>query len=419
MKIAEIIERRTAVEAEMRSLYDDAEKAGEDLAGEKLEKWNALKTERDELTAKEERAKLRDELDRKADAKPVENRGDAEGDTVFGLKPEQRMADYLRKTTGAETEGLSVGRAVRGMLTGDWEGAEAERRVMGTTPGATGGFLMPAPISANVIDLARNQAVLVRAGALTIPMQSQNLRVVKVLTDPTASWRGEGDDINESDGTFEAVNLKAHSLAALVRVNAELLDDVPSFAATLDNQLAAALALELDHAGLYGNGVGKPLGLRYTSGVNEENMGNNGAVPTDYDKFLDLIEDIELSNGTVDTVVWSPRTKNTMAKITTGITSDKTKLEPPADFAALRRLTSNQVSITEEQGSSGAVCSTAFMGGFGNMAFGIRQAITIEASRVADTAFKKNQVLVRAIMRADVAVYRPNHFGRLIGIKAS
>ena len=104
-----------------------------------------------------------------------------------------------------------------------------------------------------------------------------------------------------------------------------------------------------------------------------------------------------------------------MAKLVTGISGDLTKLTPPADYAALRKLTSNQISITETQGSSNAA-STTFIGGFENCAFAIRQGIQIEASRVSGTAFEKNQVLVRAIMRADFAVYRPNQLGRLIGI---
>ena len=41
----------------------------------------------------------------------------------------------------------------------------------------------------------------------------------------------------------------------LCRVNAELLDDVPSFASTLDGILSASIAVKLDYAGLYGTGT--------------------------------------------------------------------------------------------------------------------------------------------------------------------
>lgn len=416
MRLAEISARIAVVETEMRDLYDAAEQRGEDLSGESLESWNALSAELDELRIKEQRARRRDELDRRAAGRPVESRA-PEGDvSPLGLRPEQRCADYVRQTSGVDCSGLSVGRLVAGMVTGRWSDAEREQRTMGSTSGAAGGFLVPTPVAANVIDLARNASVLIRAGVGTIPMSSNTLTIPQVLSDPQPSWRGEGQAIDERDGTFGAQNLTARSLAVLVRVNAELLDDVPTFASILDNQLASSMALALDRAGLYGNGVGQPLGLRNNSLVNETSMGANGATPTDYDDFLDLLLSLREANGNPTTLVYAPRTANTLAKIVTGIASDKTKLTQPADFAALAKLQSNQISIAETQGSSNAA-STAFLGGFENCAFAIRQDLTIEASRL--TAFSTNQVLVRAILRADFACYRPAQLARLIGILAS
>lgn len=418
MKLMDIVERRNAVEAEMQGLYDAAEKAGEDLSGEKLETWTKLDHERRDLKAKEDRARTRDELARQADAKPIVEKRPQD---TWALTNEQRWADYVSAQSGESCEGLSLGRGIAALLRGDWRGAEAEKRAMGTTSNVAGGFFVPDLVSANVIDLVRNRSVLSAAGALTVPMTANNMTMVRVITDPTAAWRAEGATISESDSEFGAILIVPNSVAALCRVNAELLDDVPSFASTLDGMLAAALAQKLDHAGLYGSGVGaEPTGLRNIStsdGINEISMGTNGATPTDYDDFLDLIRDVELDNGSPDTVIMSPRTKATLAQIKTGITSDLTKLQAPADFAALRRVVSNQVSITETQGSSG-VASTAFIGGFSNMAIAMRQNIQIEASRTSGTAFEKNQVMVRAILRADIAVMRPAMFGRLIGITA-
>ena len=416
MKLTEIIERRAAVAAELKTLFDAAEKAGKDLEGADLEKFNKLRDERTKLTEQEDRAKLRDELDRKAEARDVESRGDEPA--AYALTKEQRMADYVEKTTGEKTAGLSIGKVIRSILTGDWRESEAEARVMGGTPNTAGGYFIPNPISANVIDLARNSSVMIQAGALTVPMSTASLGFVKILTDPTGDWRGEGQEIAESDASFGLVTLHANSLAALCTVNAELMDDAPNFAATLDAMLASALALKLDYAGLYGISVIDPAGIRGTDGVQEVSMGDNGAVPTDYDDFLDVINKIELANGAPTTMIWSPRDKNTMAKLVTGITSDKTKLTPPADFTALRRLVSNQVKVDETQGSTNAA-STAFFGGFENYAFGMRQQIQIEASKVSGDAFKKNQVQVRAILRADGVAFRASLLGRLIGIKAS
>lgn len=335
--------------------------------------------------------------------------------TVFALTREQRMSDYLKRTEGLDCAGLSVGRMIRGLALGKWDGSEAERRVMASHTGTTGGFLVPAQLSANVIDLARNGSALSRAGVSTIPMAGSNLTVARVLGDPTASWRGEGTTITESDSTFGALMLTAHNLAALVRINNELLADAPNIGATIDAQLAAVLALELDAAGLYGNGVGRPLGLRGTAGLQELSMGENGAALEDYDDFLALGQLIEEANGTADTLVYAPRTKKKLAALVTGIAGDKTKLEPPEMFRSLAKFTSNQVSVTETQGSSG-LASTVFMGGFANCAFAIRQGITIEMSNVSGTTFEKNQTLIRAILRADFAVFRPSHLARLTGV---
>lgn len=263
--------------------------------------------------------------------------------------------------------------------------------------------------------MARKSSVLVGAGVGTIPMTAGTLRIARVVSDPTAAWRDEGDAITESDGTFAAVNLKAHSLAALVRINNELLDDAAGFASLIDNMLAVTLALEMDRIGLYGPGGAEPLGLRLDPGLQEVSMGTNGAVQADYDDTLDLIQKVEEANGSVSTLIQSPRSKTKLAELVTGISGDKTKLPAPADYTALRRLTSNQISIAETQGSSG-VASTTFVGGFENAAFAIRQNVTIEMSRQSSDVFTKNQTHIRAIMRGDFVAYRPALMGRLVGI---
>jgi HK97 family phage major capsid protein len=413
-KLTDIRARRAAIETEQRTLLDAADKAGkDDLDGAELEKFNALQAEDTTLKGTEDRARVRDELDRKAEGKPAGPGDQAAPGTVRALKPEQRMAELY---PAGDRENLSLARAVRGAVLGDWSGADAERRAMGTTTSTLGGFLVPSPISANIIDMARNRVCVVLAGALTIPMETADLTVVQVTTDPTAAWRAEGETISESDGGFAALNLSTKSLAALVRCNAELLEDVPAFQAQLEIQLAAALALKLDYAALYGIGAAsEPRGLRNDPNVNEVSMGTNGAAATTFDEYLDAAQKVEDANGMPTACIYAPRTKNKLAKLVTGISGDKTKLVPPADFTALRRFVTNQVGVAETQGSS-SVASTSFVGDFTHMALAIRSNIVIEASRTADTAFAKNQIMIRAIMRADVAVIRPTHFCRIVGI---
>lgn len=52
------------------------------------------------------------------------------------------------------------------------------------------------------------------------------------------------------------------SIAALVRVSVELLEDVPQFAGQIEGKISAALALEVDRVGLFGSGsASEPLGI--------------------------------------------------------------------------------------------------------------------------------------------------------------
>ena len=407
MKRHEIKARHDSIAAELRQLDPTAEGAEARMA--------ELEKELGTLATRAKQFDMLDALDRTNSATPAEFRDSLAASTI--LTPETRMAAWHEARTGESSEGLSLGRFIAGSLTGRWDGAERERelRTQSTMVGSAGGYLIPAALSNVLIDLARNRAVFVQAGARTIPMPSGTMRVPTVDADPTATLRGEGVAITESDAAFGALNLTAHSIAAMVRVNNELLEDAPGFAAMIEGMLANVLALKLDYLALYGTGTSQPWGLRTLESVAEQSMGTNGAAMTDYDRFLDLAQTIEEANGTATAAVMAPRTRTKLAKLVTGISGDKTKLVPPAEFTALRRLVSNQVSITETQGSSN-VASTVFMGDFTQAAVAVRQGITIETSRVADDAFAKNQTLIRAIMRADIVYFRASHFGRLIGV---
>lgn len=399
--LREILERRAAIAAELRSTYDAAETAGRDLNEIEATRWQELTTEDRTLATNEERARQRAELDRTEDPAPTqEPPRELQPGEVRALRPEQRMAE-LETYSGAP---LSLGRAIRAAILGDWSDAEAEQRVMGTVTGALGGFLVPSAISASVIDLARNQSSVIRAGAGTIPMPAQKLRVVRVISDPTAAWRAEGAVINESDAGFEPVELVAHSLAALVRVNLELLEDVPTFAGMIEGQLASALGLEVDRAALNGSGTApEPRGVLNTSGIFTDDVGGPLA---NYDPMLDAIGKIEGANIAPAAALLPSGVKTDLSKLKTGISGDLTKLTPPAEWSALNRFVSNQVPA-----------DTVVIGDFSQMAVAMRSSLQIEASRTAGDAFSKAQVLVRAILRADVLVMRPKAFASLTGIE--
>ncbi len=335
------------------------------------------------------------------------------GEEIRALLPGERLAERFP----SEDTHATLGQLVRSIITGEAHGGQKMQAAAGEGVGSLGGFFLSEQVSANVIDLARNQSVLVRGGALTIPMTSAEMTIVRQLTDVTGTWRAEHTKIAESKPTFEPIRLRAVALAALVRVSIELMEDAAGFGQLIENAIGASLALEMDRAGIFGTGTNEPRGVVNTPGVNEISMGPNGTAFTNYDPFLDAIEKVENANGMAGAVSYAPRTKRALAGLKTGISGDQTPLVPPKDFTDLSRFSSNQFPVNETKGTSSNT-STALLGDYAQIGFGVRTALRIEATRWGDEkAFSQLEVLIRGYLRVDVAVLRPAHLTKITGIK--
>jgi HK97 family phage major capsid protein len=335
------------------------------------------------------------------------------------LAHNDRLADVCQWALpdGLDRREVSVGRIVRAALRGSWEGAEAERRALVGSDSTLGGYLLPEPLSAMFLDLARARMVTSAAGARTIPVEADSLKVGKLATDPTVVWRGELEEITESDPTFEAIVLMPKVCAALVRISEELIQDGAGVGEAVENALQGALAVELDRAALFGSGAGsEPLGLFNVAGVNEVDMGAAaGAALTNYDPFIDAIQAVEDANGVVNAVIYAPRTKAELGKLKTGISGDQTTLKPPEEFSGLKRFATTSVPVDQTHGTA-SDASTALAGGFDNLWLGMRSQVRVDVSREAKDVFQRLGVLVRVFARMDVAVVRPTHLTKITGI---
>jgi HK97 family phage major capsid protein len=240
---------------------------------------------------------------------------------------------------------LSFDRYLRGLATARWDGAEHERALAEATVGA-GGALVPAPLSARVIDLARNQTRVFQAGAVTVPMTSQTLTLARLTSEGSPAWKSEGSSITAADMVFDRVSFTARTLVRLVRLSVELFEDAdPSSEGIIARSFAAQMALEIDRVALLGSGTApEPRGVLNQSGVTLTAHGAAGTAittTTAYDWHLDAAGTVRANNFTPNAHIQAPRTSTSLSKLREATTS--AYLTPPANM--LPMLTTKTVPI--------------------------------------------------------------------------
>jgi len=341
---------------------------------------------------------------------------DSQGNTIEALSIARQFA-ALNK--GEEVGPGSLGKILRAKVLGDPMGLNPhEIKALGESVGSAGGWLVSPALSGYVIDLARNKSCVLLAGGWSLPMSTEEVTLVKILSDPTAYWVAEHAKITESEGTFGPIKLKAMVVGCLVRVSRQLLEDAPNSGTVIESQIGSALGLEIDRCALLGSGVGEPKGLLHCADINTYSMGANGAALTNYDPFSYAVQYVSEDNGQAGAVIYAPRTGGSLDRLKEATTN--APLQPPPSFQALTKFSTNQIPITQTQGTS-HVASSAFVGDYKNIVLGMRKNLTIDIATSgvgsgAKDVFSTVEALIRGYLRIDVAVLREDHFTWIQGI---
>lgn len=328
---------------------------------------------------------------------------DEKGNAVRVLENTDHFADTRQR-------GNALGDTVRAMVTGPRN--ETEKRALSEGTDSAGGYTVPTPLASWFIDRLRSQSVAVRAGARTIPMDSQTLAIARLETDPTIGWRAENASVAEGDPTFAAVTLTAKSLAGIVKVSRELMADSLNVGEMIENALAQTMALEMDRAAIWGSGASnQPTGVVNTAGINTVSMGTNGAALTDYDPLIDAIYELHANNVPSPTAgIHNPRTGREMAKLKDG---DDNPLGIPGMVSNVPLLATTACPIDDTQGTATDASSIVY-GDYRQMFLGMRESINI---RILDQLYAgSGQIGILVHARMDVQLAQPKAFCELGGI---
>jgi HK97 family phage major capsid protein len=325
-------------------------------------------------------------------------------DTGRGVKVydrERRIADDFRQDTGYN---LSLGRAIRALVSGDWRGAEAEQRAFSTASGS--GLLIPIGVFSSVLDFARAKSIVFAGGARTVLMDEGSMRLARVITDATMETKAENDPFGANSMNFDGISLKAFTIGGIVRLSRELAADAPNTAQAVENALAGALASYIDHLALFGAGTTEPTGIANTSGI--QTLDPAGALA--YSHLLTAWQEVADANGEPRTIALAPRERAALAGTLTALGY----VEPPQLLKELQWLHSSVIPTNFNNNNE----SAAFVGDFSKLFIGIRQNAMIEISTQEGDAFGKHQAAIKLTFRGDIAVEYPSHFCAITGIEA-
>ncbi len=399
----------------LRAILDRAEAERRELSRREAAEYDRLQREADELADKI-RAGGGGPLT------PGEIIGDGEDDAGTGtvLGPDQSMLAWAAARghgLDPELESFSLGKAVRGAVTGNWQNAAVELRAMSGGTDALGGYLIPEPLSARLIDRIREVSRVFEAGVSLVPMTVNQLSLARLLTPGSASWKSENDPVGESaDLTFDRVTLTAKTLPILARMSRELFDDLSDEAAALiERELLSVLALELDRVVLRGSGVDpEPEGILNQTGVTLTELGSgNGASLNGYDELIDSITSIREAGLEPNAILYAPRTAGYFDKLKTA--SGEAYPVPPT-IQGMRRLSTNQVPVNLTVGSS-SNCSEAYVCRWAEVLVGMRTDIRVGLQVLKERYADNLQIGLLGYLRADVAVAHPEGCVVLTGIR--
>ena len=317
-----------------------------------------------------------------------------------------------------------AGRVLHSWLTGRTDSPSFQASAQQGNIDTAGGYLLEPTLSQIFVDYARAASVCVRAGAVTIPMEVPELHLTRAATDPVAYWRGEGVAVTATVRNLERIKLIARTLACIIPISIELLEDAANAPALLEDAMSKAMGLKLDQAALAGAGAAaEPLGIRNITGTNS--VASVGT-PTDYAKASSAVKKILQANytGDIGKLAWiqNPRDAATYDGLQDTLHQP---LRPTPWVAQLQQLYTSSVSVTEGAGAE----SYGVIGDFSQMLFGMRTSGIVlrrlPAGQVTDlsgtthnAAAELKEFLV-AYLRADVAILRPTWFTVMSGVTAS
>lgn len=390
------------------------------LTKERRDHYDKLSGQVEDLDRKIHALKLQDEDRQRTSDKPWLQ--SVLGQDVTGVHEEQTRAlapdesykgfleqrGIIQRDSAAGRSG--IGDIVRNLAIGPKTAEEKRDLSEGVLAG--GGYTVPVGLMAEVVDLMRAKATVMRSGAKTVPLSTAQTTLARLATDPVAAWKTENAAVTPTDQTFDALIFKPKVLIAVLKASRELLEDSPNLNSVISGTLSKVFALELDRVALFGSGTGdEPGGISINSEISTVDMGTNGAALTSYDPLLDALNDLQNANADPPTAaIMAPRTSRALAGLKDTLNQ---QLRRPAELQNLPFYPTTQVPIDQTHGTA-VNASSIVIGDFTDLLVGVRSELRIELLR--ERYAENYEFGFLCALRADIQLARGGEFCVIEGI---
>ena len=252
-----------------------------------------------------------------------------EGTSVDAFRTEvmKREADKTKAMAAFSRDGyekrtddrFSLSKAILGMATNDWSGAEHERELMHANRSyatQNGSFVIaPKHMQRDILksgsgdnivpDIYHADRFIDRLTTLsnvtpeiTLLTGLQGDAVIpRMTTGSSAAFFAEGDSVTESTPVFDQIVLSGNTLAGYVQFSRKMLvNATPDVEAIVRDDLARAVAQKIEETIVNGSGSGAvPVGILNKNGINGVSIGTDGGAPT-FSKLVDMIAEVRTDN---------------------------------------------------------------------------------------------------------------------------
>ena len=247
-------------------------------------------------------------------------------------------------------------------------------------------------------DVLRNNLVVERAGATVITgLTGGEVAIPRRITPVGAAFVAEQQPLPLSDGAYDQLKMHARTAGLISEISRSLvIQSDPSAEGLVMQDQAAGLAQLIDAAVLTGDGVGaNPLGITKQATA----VSYSGAAPS----YLDVLNALDtLEHGNVNPNAW----------VIGGNVRAKLMAQPRSTTASEGFVMTDRnalIGLPALQ-TGNMPTGSLLVGDFSQVVVGYWSAVQISVNELAEAAFMKGAVLVRAIVSMDVAVRQPAAF---------